>query len=174
MKSKRGQQAVEAGGDTVTSTASVIEPDLRVIVSPESRIATVIQLPVNPTHDRMTSLLERLERLERGLEAVGERLDRVAPPNVRLVEAHDDPSHLAPWTERHSAAAALPRAAVLPLPGGRAPHRIVPDISVPREPLELVEPEEAAVAGADGPDYLPDEVFLKLQRTVVDRLRQAK
>jgi hypothetical protein len=168
MKNKRGQQAIEAVGDTVTPEASVIEPDLRVMVDAQSRIATVIRLPVSPATDRVSLLLDRLERLERGLEAVGERLDRVAPPNVRLVEAHDDPSNLAPWTERHSAAAALP------LPGAGAPRRIVPVIASPEEPVHLEEPNEAVDAGDDGPDYLPDEVFLKLQRTVVDRLRQAK
>jgi hypothetical protein len=170
MKNKRGQQAIEAVGDTVTPEASVIEPDLRVMVGAQSRIATVIRLPVSPATDRVSLLLDRLERLERGLEAVGERLDRVAPPNVRLVEAHDDPSQLAPWTERHSAAAALP----LPLAGAGAPRRIVPVIASPPELVHLDEPDEAADAGDDGPDYLPDEVFLKLQRTVVDRLRQAK
>jgi hypothetical protein len=40
--------------------------------------------------------------------------------------------------------------------------------------VHLDELSEAVDAGDDGPDYLPDEVFLKLQRTVVARLRQAK
>jgi hypothetical protein len=139
MASKRGQRGATPAkpAPPAHEAASVIEPDLQVFVRPELSLATVTQLPVAPAKDRMSSLLERLERLELGLVAVGDRLDRVVLPDVRLVEAHDDPARMAPWNDRHSAA-------------------------------------KVAVSDIDPPDYLPDEVFLKLQRTIADRLRKSK
>jgi hypothetical protein len=146
MTSKRGRQGVTRAkpAPPTPAEASVIEPDLQVFVRPETPLATVTQLPVSPGKDRMSSLLERLELLESGLAAVGERLDRVSPPDVRLVEAHDDPARMTPWNDRHSQAIA------------RGEH------------------DGVTASGIDSPDYLPDEVFLKLQRTVADRLRKSE
>ena len=192
MKSKRIQQPREVGGDTFAEEvpadrsagrvapelppappapaqkkripakaaveASIIETDLQVIVGTEAPIASVIQLPV-PPKNRIASLLERLERLEAGLAAVGERLDRVAPPDVRLIEAHDDPKRMSPWNERHAAAAAgLPR--------------IAADAQTRQASAGRVQFVEESVSDLAEPDYVPDEVFLKLQRTVAKRLRQ--
>ena len=61
---------------------------------PESHsLASVIRFPlVPPPKDRVRSLLERLEILERGLAEVRARLDLDSLPGPRETSEHPDPS----------------------------------------------------------------------------------
>ena len=86
---------------------TVIEPDLQVSSvlpasgeMPDERelIASVIRLPlVSPPRDRVKSLLQRLDTLERGLAEVRARLDLISPlsseegPDARAPESTSDP-----------------------------------------------------------------------------------